>query len=111
MHGRHLPEEAALWRHIRDTAEDVARVYDYRLIQTPLVEDMRVELSDWGFDPTTLRRQTSLWQGDEDSFVGIASAHRWAETVPDLTLRLLPGEGHLFPFTRTSELIESLTDV
>ncbi|MDA1003160.1 MAG: histidine--tRNA ligase, partial [Chloroflexi bacterium] len=37
-----LPEDAALWRHIRDAAERVATCFDYHLIQTPLVEDVGV---------------------------------------------------------------------
>ena len=37
-----LPEDEALWRFVRDTAERVARSYDYRLIATPIVEDARV---------------------------------------------------------------------
>ena len=37
-----LPEDEALWRFVRDTAERVARSFDYRLITTPIVEDVRV---------------------------------------------------------------------
>jgi histidyl-tRNA synthetase len=37
-----LPEDEALWRYVRDTAERVARSFDYRLISTPIVEDVRV---------------------------------------------------------------------
>ncbi len=37
-----LPEDAPLWRFVRDTAERVARSFDYGLIQTPLVEDVAV---------------------------------------------------------------------
>ena len=37
-----LPEEEARWRQIRDTAERVARSFDYHLIQTPIVEDVAV---------------------------------------------------------------------
>ena len=37
-----LPEDEPLWRFVRDTAERVARSFDYRLISTPIVEDMRV---------------------------------------------------------------------
>ena len=37
-----LPEDAPLWRFVRDTAERVARSFDYRLINTPIVEDVRV---------------------------------------------------------------------
>ncbi len=37
-----LPEDEALWRFVRDTAERVARSFDYHLINTPIVEDVRV---------------------------------------------------------------------
>ena len=37
-----LPEDEPLWRHVRDTAERVARLFDYRLIATPIVEDAAV---------------------------------------------------------------------
>jgi histidyl-tRNA synthetase len=37
-----LPEDEPLWRFVRDTAERVARSFDYRLISTPIVEDARV---------------------------------------------------------------------
>jgi pimeloyl-ACP methyl ester carboxylesterase len=73
-----------------------------------LVEDMRVELAPWKFDPANVRVPMSLWQGDEDSFVGIESAHDWAAAVPGLEMKLLPGDGHMFPFERTEEFIASL---
>jgi histidyl-tRNA synthetase len=37
-----LPEDEAVWRHIRDTAERVARLFDYHRIETPLVEEVGV---------------------------------------------------------------------
>ncbi len=37
-----LPEDAFLWRHIRDAAERVAARFDYHWIDTPIVEDERV---------------------------------------------------------------------
>jgi histidyl-tRNA synthetase len=43
-----LPEDEALWRHVRDTAERVARLFDYRLISTPIVEDASVFLRTVG---------------------------------------------------------------
>ena len=33
-----LPEDEPLWRFVRDTAERVARSFDYRLISTPIVD-------------------------------------------------------------------------
>ena len=43
-----LPEDADLWRHIRDTAERVARLFDYRAITTPIIEDAGVFLRTVG---------------------------------------------------------------
>ena len=73
-----------------------------------LVEDMRVELAPWGFDPADIRVPVSLWQGDEDSYVHADSPAEWARVVPGLTVRELRGEGHLFPYKRTNELLTSL---
>jgi len=73
-----------------------------------LVDDMRVVLAPWGFDPGSIAVPVSLWQGDEDSFVGPDSVDEWANTVPSLSVNRLPGEGHFFPFDRTEELIANL---
>src|SRR5688572_11685736 len=43
-----LPEDEALWRIVRDTGERVARLFDYRLISTPIVEDSGVFLRTVG---------------------------------------------------------------
>ncbi|MGE0228594.1 MAG: histidine--tRNA ligase [Dehalococcoidia bacterium] len=43
-----LPEQEALWRHVRDTAERVAHLFGYGLIGTPLVEDASVFLRTVG---------------------------------------------------------------
>ena len=45
-----LPEDAALWRRIRDTVEGVAAQFDYHLIHTPIVEDAGVFLRTAGDD-------------------------------------------------------------
>jgi pimeloyl-ACP methyl ester carboxylesterase len=73
-----------------------------------LVDDLRVEMRAWGFDPAAITRPGFVWQGDDDSFITPAAAREWAETVPGLELTLLPGAGHLFPFALTAEVIEAL---
>jgi pimeloyl-ACP methyl ester carboxylesterase len=70
-----------------------------------LVDDMRVVLAPWGFDLGTIAVPVTLWQGDDDSFVGTDSPAEWARAVPGLTTRTLTGDGHLFPFERTGELL------
>jgi histidyl-tRNA synthetase len=37
-----LPEDEAVWRYVRETAERVARLFDYHRIETPIVEELGV---------------------------------------------------------------------
>ena len=56
-----LPEEAELWRHIRDTAERVARLFDYRQIATPIVEDAAVFLHTAGDESDIVQKEVYLF--------------------------------------------------
>ena len=76
-----------------------------------LVDDLRVEMQPWGFDPSTIDRPGFLWQGDDDTFVTPDMAAKWGVTVAGLQVRMLEGEGHLFSFSRTSELVAALADL
>ena len=57
-----LPEDADLWRYIRDTAERVARLYDYRQITTPIVEDASVFLHTAGEESDIVRKEVYLFE-------------------------------------------------
>ncbi len=57
-----LPDDAPLWRHIRDTAERVARLYDYRQITTPIVEDTRVFLRTVGDESDIVQKEMYLFE-------------------------------------------------
>jgi len=57
-----LPEDAELWRFIRDTAERVARLYDYREIRTPIVEDASVFLHTAGDESDIVRKEVYLFE-------------------------------------------------
>lgn len=57
-----LPEDAELWRHIRDTAERVARLYDYRAIETPIVEDASVFLHTAGDESDIVQKEVYLFE-------------------------------------------------
>jgi pimeloyl-ACP methyl ester carboxylesterase len=76
-----------------------------------LVDDLRVEMQPWGFDPRTIDRPGFVWQGDDDTFSTPAMAEQWGEAVAGLEVRILHGEGHLFPFSWTNELLEALDDL
>ena len=57
-----LPEDADLWRFIRDTAERVARLYDYRQISTPIVEDASVFLHTAGDESDIVQKEVYLFE-------------------------------------------------
>ena len=56
-----LPEDADLWRHIRDTAEHVARLFDYQQITTPIVEDASVFLHTAGDESDIVQKEVYLF--------------------------------------------------
>lgn len=57
-----LPEDAALWRHIRDVVERVAARFDYELIQTPVVEDANVFLRTVGDESDIVTKEVYLFE-------------------------------------------------
>ena len=57
-----LPEDEELWRFVRDTAERVARLFDYRLISTPIVEDSRVFLRTVGDESDIVSKEMYLFE-------------------------------------------------
>ena len=73
-----------------------------------LVEDMRVAMRHWGFDPAAIRVPLFVWQGDEDSSIEASWGDWWAETVPTATLIRCRGEGHLLIEDRVGEILSSL---
>jgi pimeloyl-ACP methyl ester carboxylesterase len=76
-----------------------------------LVEDLRVEMQPWGFDPGTVQAPGWLWQGDDDSFVTPADNAPWLELIPKLQAHALPGEGHLFNFGHTPEILDEILQI
>ena len=103
------PTESAVLQRPEVTREFIALIVEAtRQGAYGLVDDMRVVLAPWGFDPGSIEVPIALWQGDEDSFVAPDSVDEWANAVPGLTLNRLPGEGHFFPFDRTEDLLASL---
>ena len=73
-----------------------------------LVEDMRVALRPWGFDPAEIRIPVFVWQGDRDSSIVEGWGEWWARTVPTATLIRCAGEGHLLIEERIGEILTTL---
>ena len=57
-----LPEDAPLWRHIRDAAERTAARFDYHWITTPLVEDQRVFSRTAGEDSDIVAKEMYVFE-------------------------------------------------
>ena len=57
-----LPEDEPLWRHVRDTAERVARLFDYRCIATPIVEDAAVFLRTVGEESDIVSKEMYVFE-------------------------------------------------
>jgi pimeloyl-ACP methyl ester carboxylesterase len=76
-----------------------------------LVDDLRVEMQPWGYEPSEISRPGFVWQGDDDSFITAKQNQAWADEVPGFTMRILHGEGHLFPLTYTRELLDALREL
>jgi pimeloyl-ACP methyl ester carboxylesterase len=73
-----------------------------------LVDDMRVVMRPWGFDPADIRTPLLVWQGDEDSSIRGPWGEWWARAVPGARLTRCPGEGHLLIEERIGEILEAL---
>jgi pimeloyl-ACP methyl ester carboxylesterase len=71
-------------------------------------DDWKAFTRDWEFSPADSLR-VALWQGDQDDMVTPAHARWLAEHVPDSTLHVLPGEGHLSIGLRLPEILDDLT--
>jgi pimeloyl-ACP methyl ester carboxylesterase len=73
-----------------------------------LVEDMRVAMRPWAFDPAEIRVPVLVWQGDRDSSIRESWGEWWARTVPGAQLVRCRGEGHLLIEQRIAEILDAL---
>ena len=72
------------------------------------IQEAHVVVSPWGFDPSAIAAPVSFWQGAMDTNVPIESVRRLAESIPNSTLHVLPGEGHLIVPRHWSEIVGEL---
>lgn len=64
----------------------------------------------WGVRPdlSRVRCPTLLLHGEADAIVPLAAARALAAALPDATLHVLPGAGHVPTMTRTTEVVEHI---
>jgi pimeloyl-ACP methyl ester carboxylesterase len=60
-----------------------------------MVHEVRICAQPGGFDPATIKPRVHIWQGEQDTNVPVAMAQYFAGRIPDSSLTIYPGEGHL----------------
>ena len=65
-------------------------------------------VSPWGFAPEQISVPTLIWHGDRDPAVPLAVAEFFDRTIPESSLRVLPGEGHLLFNAHADEILAAL---
>jgi len=66
-------------------------------------------IGPWDVDLDEVRRPVDLWYGGDDGRHPPGDAEWLADHLPDATLHLLPGEGHLLVIEHVREILETLT--
>lgn len=59
------------------------------------MDDDQAFLSDWGFDVADIATPVTLFFGDEDLMVPARHGHYLGSTIPNVTVRHMPAEGHV----------------
>jgi pimeloyl-ACP methyl ester carboxylesterase len=68
-------------------------------------QDVRVLARPWGFDFDDIRVPVQLWHGDADTVIPLSHGQYLAEAIPNATLRVCPGEGHMVMWNHLAEIL------
>jgi pimeloyl-ACP methyl ester carboxylesterase len=69
---------------------------------------MLLFVSPWGFGPEQISVPTRIWHGDRDPAVPLAVAEFYEESIPDASLQVFAGEGHLVLWPHAEEILAAL---
>ena len=73
-----------------------------------VVHEARICAQPWGFDPAAIKPPVRIWHGDQDANVPVAMARHLAARIPDSSLTIYPGEGHLIVPVHWDEILAAL---
>lgn len=78
-------------------ADDLAASFheSVRISVDGWLDDDLAFIRDWGFELEEIRVPTALWQGSEDKMVPFTHGEWFAKHLPQATVHLEAGEGHL----------------
>jgi 3-oxoadipate enol-lactonase len=97
-------ERSRLSEFIAKKSADVQDLSGYRSqIQAVIAHDTASRLEE-------IRAPTLVLTGDDDQIIPGQSSRLLVERIPDATLRVIPGAGHLFFLEQPDKTIATLTD-
>jgi pimeloyl-ACP methyl ester carboxylesterase len=105
------PSDAAVIAAQDEPPEDTIRLYT-RAFQhgaQGVVDDYRAIAQPWGVSLGHTGPLT-IFQGDADTMVPLRHAEELARRLPEATLVVWPGEGHLGPVTHVEEILDAVRD-
>jgi pimeloyl-ACP methyl ester carboxylesterase len=108
---RALPSwDAAVFNRpeIRQAARDELALWVSPTAGRAAVQDLRLELKPWGFRIQEISVPVSVWHGESDGNVPVASAQYQASAIPGAVLRLVPGVGHMLVHKQFGEILDDL---
>jgi pimeloyl-ACP methyl ester carboxylesterase len=75
------------------------------------VQELRMYVEPWGFDPSAIQQPTFIWHGDQDVNVPLEMAQRLADRIPNSSLSVCPDEAHLLLPRHWDEVVAQLLAV
>ena len=71
------------------------------------VSDIRLLSRPWGFAPESISVPVQLWHGDEDTVIPLTHARYLAAVIPNSSLVVCLGEGHMVMWSHLEEIVSS----
>lgn len=76
-----------------------------------IVDDSAIQARPWGFDLGKIQPPVQVWHGDNDEIVPLHHATYLAESIPNATLTVLEGLGHLAVASRGGDIAAAIAKV
>lgn len=74
-----------------------------------ILDDLRIALGPWGFDPAEVPGPVLLWHGREDATVPLGHALAHTAPMPGRRTTVLDGEGHFFLRAHLRDVLAAVT--
>jgi pimeloyl-ACP methyl ester carboxylesterase len=74
-----------------------------------VIRDLELQVEAPDVDWSAAPGPVDLWYGSRDATAPPAFGEWWAEALPDATLHVFPGDGHLIALTRWADILTALT--